>query len=439
MKSYELICYDTDASRIEGKAARVFHPETEQEIMKIVSSSMEDIVPRGSGTNVVGGCVPNNSIVIDMRNMDKVTNFDPAKQTITVEAGITIKELNEKLKKINKEFPIYFKEQSTIGSIGDKSLRYGIMKDMIEKIDFINGRGELLNIGKADLSEVCGMEGITGIITKAILRIINLREKSLSLFQSDNLEEVLSIAKKLKIEREVVSLKFYSKKVSLLFGFPEKYHIIVGFDSDKGKIKDKDYEKISNIIKKEYYSLYSNDYIESEDAKLFYDKLKEFITFLEDIDVIYTGDLGSSIINPFFKEKETDKKNKTIEIIKKIGAKKGRYGIGLKRKYLIEPLEKKIIQRIKKRHDPFFKFNRNKLIDFPFTGETKDNISKTSITEKIEKSENSSTQQLDIIKEFHEKDNIEISKKPKPDKKEYDLIRDIMTNKYEDKERKNVS
>ena len=102
MKSYELICYDTDASRIEGKAARVFHPETEQEIMKIVSSSMEDIVPRGSGTNVVGGCVPNNSIVIDMRNMDKVTNFDPAKQTITVEAGITIKELNEKLKKILK-------------------------------------------------------------------------------------------------------------------------------------------------------------------------------------------------------------------------------------------------------------------------------------------------------------------------------------------------
>ena len=41
-----------------------------------------------------------------------------------------------------------------------------------------------------------------------------------------------------------------------------------------------------------------------------------------------------------------------------------KYIIGLKRKYLLEDLEKELIKRIKLRQDPNCKFNKNKLIDF---------------------------------------------------------------------------
>ena len=46
-----------------------------------------------------------------------------------------------------------------------------------------------------------------------------------------------------------------------------------------------------------------------------------------------------------------------------MNGKPGSYGIGLKRKKRIDNLQKKIIRRIKLRHDPFLKLNKGKLID----------------------------------------------------------------------------
>ena len=46
-----------------------------------------------------------------------------------------------------------------------------------------------------------------------------------------------------------------------------------------------------------------------------------------------------------------------------MNARPGSYGVGLKRKKRIDNLQKKIIRRVKLRHDPFLKFNKGKLID----------------------------------------------------------------------------
>ena len=54
--NYELICYGTDGSNIKGEASNVFFPETIAEIKKIVFDS-QNIVIRGMGSNVVGGCI----------------------------------------------------------------------------------------------------------------------------------------------------------------------------------------------------------------------------------------------------------------------------------------------------------------------------------------------------------------------------------------------
>jgi len=65
---------------------------------------------------------------------------------------------------------------------------YGRIKEWIEEIEFVNGRGELVKIGKADLSDVCGMEGITGVIIKVKLKLIPVTKKSASIFQTDEIE-----------------------------------------------------------------------------------------------------------------------------------------------------------------------------------------------------------------------------------------------------------
>ncbi len=371
MNKREIVCYETDSSRIKGVVDRVFFPETIKEVQEIVKNAKQDIVPRGSGTGLVGGCIPNNSIVVDLSKMNKVTNFLQLKRTVRVEPGITLKELNEKLNAVGFEFPIDPPNNgiSTIGGIiarnssGDKSIRYGNARDWIEEIEFVNSRGELAKTSKADLTDICGMEGITGIIVGATIKLAPLINKTASAFQTDNLDEILSIARKLRNEKEVVILELFSPHVSKIIGLPQKHNLIIEFNSDRGKIKDKDYEKITKMRENVFSKLYSEGYYNLEDPKFFFDKLKEFTIFLEENQIPYIGHLGVGIIHPFFKDKEKEKREKVIEYIKKTKALPGKFGIGLTRKYFIDDFQVKIIQRIKTRHDPLLKFNKGKVID----------------------------------------------------------------------------
>ena len=81
--------------------------------------------------------------------------------------------------------------------------------ELVEEIEFVNGRGELMKIGKADLGDVCGMEGITGIIISAVLKIIPQIKRSASIFQSEDISEIFSIARRLKLEKEICSLTLF--------------------------------------------------------------------------------------------------------------------------------------------------------------------------------------------------------------------------------------
>jgi len=366
----QIICYDSDASRLIGKTEKVVFPETIEEIQQAIKSTNLDIVPRGSGTNLVGGCVPNNSVVIDLSKMIKVSNFNLKNKTIKVEAGTTIKELNEKLKVVGFEFPINnFNPSATIGGMiaadtsGDYTLKYGTIKEWINEIEFVNGRGELMKTTKADISDVCGMEGTTGIITTAILNIIPRLDKSFSIFQSEDLDEILSISRRLKLEREVIMLQIFPPSVSSVLGFPEKYNLLIEFNSERGKIRGKEYENLKEMKDKVYYKLFENGYYNVEDPRFFLDKLKEFLEFLEINSIPYFGYLGVGIIHPFFKDNEKNKKEAVIDFIKKSKAKQSKFGIGLTRKHYIDSFEKKIIERVRLRHDPFGKLNRGKLID----------------------------------------------------------------------------
>jgi hypothetical protein len=371
--SYELVCYNTDDSGMFGEASRVVFPRDVEDVIKIVFDS-QDLVPRGLGSNVVGGCVPSNSVVVDMKNMNEI-NFDFKSEIVCVGPGVTIKELNEKLKQINYEFPIIC--NGTIGGIVAMNRPglmggYGNIKEWIEEIEFVNGRGELTKFGKAEIGEVCGLEGITGIITKIKLKVIPLVERSASIFQSNDIEEVFVVAKRLRLEKHIVMLRFYSPYFSKLLGFPEKYHIIVGFDNEHGKIKDNEYIELFNKIRKDYYKLYKEDYRDSEDPKFLFEKVKEFVLFLDKFNVPYSGDLNLGIIYPFFNDDL--KKQEVVKMIDRMNGRPGSYGIGLKRKKRIDNLQKKIIRRIKLRHDPFLKLNKGKLIDIEdsSTDENKD-------------------------------------------------------------------
>jgi FAD/FMN-containing dehydrogenase len=391
MKIKEISCYNSDASRIVGKAEKVFLPKTVEEIQQIMKSTNLDIVPRGSGTSLVGGCVPNNSVVVDLSKMNKVSNFKFKERSVKVEAGVMIKELNEKLNQVGFEFPIKINNSiATIGgmiatnSSGDYTLKYGNIKEWIEEVEFVNGRGELMKTTKVDISEVCGMEGITGVISSVILRVIPKTKKSISLYQSDNLEEIFSVTRRLKLEREVLMIQLFPPSVSKLLGFPETYNLVIEFDSDRGKIRGKEYDELSKRKNKIFSVMFAEEYYNVEDPKFFFDKVKDFISFLDLNDIPYFSYLGVGIVHPFFKDYEKNKKNAVIDFIKKSKAKPSKFGIGSVRNELLDSFEKKIIERIKLRHDPFGKMNKGKLIDVDAHVKRLEKVSEMDVKSKVE-------------------------------------------------------
>lgn len=397
---YEIVCYDTDNSGIKGKASQVFFPENVADIKKIIFD-FEDIVPRGNGSNIVGGCVPSNSVVLDMKKMNRI-DFDFKSKTVYAGAGVTVKELNEKLKYIGYEFPIF--GEGTIGGMIAMNIcslmsSYGNIKEWINEIEFINGHPEFLKIGKSDLGEVCGMEGITGVIIGAKLKVISYVQKSASIFQSANIDEIMSVAKKLRTLKNVVMIRFYSPYLSKLLGFPEKYHIIVIFNNSNGKIVGEEYKKIFNKIRKDYQIFYKEGYRESEDPKFLFEKIKDFILFLNKFKVHYSGDFIQGIVYPYFND--NIKKQEVEKIISRMNGVPGKYGVGIKRKKLVENLQKRVVKRIKLRHDPFLKLNKGKYIDSFEMEEyrdlviNKDNTDNKNPAEKIE----------EFIKEIEKEEN----------------------------------
>lgn len=454
MKPAINLIYSTDGSRMKGSVGLVVFPKNVKEVQNAVTTH-NDLVPRGAGSNIVGACIPNNSVVIDMKKMNKII-FDPESKTVNVGAGVTIKELNEKLKAVKYEFPII--AEGTIGgmvamnSIGHMGA-YGNIKEWVDEIEFVNGRGELVKIGKADLSDVCGMEGITGIITNTKLKLLPLSKNTASIFQTNELEEIFTLIKRLKLEKEIIMMRLYSPYVSKLLGFPEKYNMIIGFSSERGKIKGEEYKKLLNKIRKDYYYLYAEKYYDASDPQFFFDKVKEFILFLDRLKVPYFVDLNMGIVYPFFKD--DIKKKEVTKMIRRMNGKPGKYGIGLKRKDLLDPLQKKIIQRVKLRHDPFGKMNKGKVIDIivdetntkerEIKLEKKENIiinnpeKNYELKEKLIDYENIFKSELadekkDKIANFAKNVSREIVKKT-----DEDLINKIMLNKIEEEEKEDES
>ena len=82
---------------------------------------------------------------------------------------------------------------------------------------------------------------------------------------------------------------------------------------------------------------------------------------LEKLKIPYSCDFNLGMVLLYFSgELES---GEVIKLISRMNGRIGKFGIGLKRKSRLENLQKKIVKRVKMRHDPFLKMNPGKLID----------------------------------------------------------------------------
>lgn len=456
----DLFLYETDNSKIAGTLTGVVFPENKEQVSTLIKTAAKDIVPRGAGTNTVGATVPQNSLVICTKKMRKVYDFDAKKSTICAEPGVTSKELNEKLKAVGCEFPIYTNPQATLGGmIALNTLsslgKYGKVSEHLWELEIVNGKGEKMQIEKTDLADIYGMEGTTGIITKAKIKVIPLQKKSISVFQSEDIEEIIAFARRLKSDPEVVALHFFSQAASIMMGLPQKNNLVIIFNSPRGKIKDDDYTMLEKKLEQGTLKLASDQSKEMEEAAFILGKLQDFLLFIQPYHLPFYGDFTSESIFIFF-AKDDKVKFEILKVIDKLSGKPF-LGYGLKRKNMIDPLRRKILQRVKKRYDPFLKLNKGKIADVTreeLAAQTAKAPEENIVAEKgvtLDEQKNIIEKQLQDYRqtfqsEFSEEKVNQVEKisrqipreiqraQPPQNKSSDDLIRNIMFNKYEKKE-----
>jgi FAD/FMN-containing dehydrogenase len=178
----------------KGRAVCVVRPDSTAEVAAIVAFCAETgtkIVPQGGNTGLVGGQTPSergDEIVLSLRRMDKLREIDPASNTLTVEAGMTLAQARTEAENSGRLFPLSLPAATacTIGGNlatnagGTAAIAYGTTRDLVLGLEVVLADGRILS----DLSKLkknntgydlknlfIGSEGTLGIITAAVLKL----------------------------------------------------------------------------------------------------------------------------------------------------------------------------------------------------------------------------------------------------------------------------
>lgn len=173
----------------------VAFPETEEEIAAIVrlcSQFRIPLIPFGAGTSLEGHVLaPAGGISLDLRRMNQILSVNVDDLDATVQAGVTRKELNERLQREGLFFPVDPGADATLGGMtatgasGTTTVRYGAMRENVLSLRVVLPSGEIIATGRRarktsagyDLTRLfVGSEGTLGVITAVCLRVFGIPE-----------------------------------------------------------------------------------------------------------------------------------------------------------------------------------------------------------------------------------------------------------------------
>jgi len=150
------------------------------------------VVAFGAGTGLEGGAIPVfGGISLDLSALNRVLRLSPDDLDVTVEAGVTLSQLNSTLGPEGLFFPVDPGSNPTLGGMvatrasGTTAVRYGTMAVNTLGLTAVLASGEVVKTGGRarksaagyDLTRLfTGSEGTLAIITSATLRVYPLPE-----------------------------------------------------------------------------------------------------------------------------------------------------------------------------------------------------------------------------------------------------------------------
>ena len=189
----------------------IIKPRTAEEIsevMKLCNQHKIPVTPRGAGTGLSGGALPQfGGVLVSFERMNNIIEIDERNLQVITEPGVITETLQNAVKEKGLFYP---PDPSSKGSCfiggniaensgGPKAVKYGVVKDYVLNLEVVLPTGEIIWTGANVLKNatgynltqlMVGSEGTLGLVTKIVLKLIPFpKHDLLMLVPFNNLEK----------------------------------------------------------------------------------------------------------------------------------------------------------------------------------------------------------------------------------------------------------
>ena len=178
--------------KYKGHSPLLLKPATTAEvsaILRICHDTGTPLVTQGGNTGLVGGQIPlQGEVLLSTKRLNRIRALDASGMTMTVEAGVTLAEVQRAAQDHGLLFPLSLASEgsATIGGNvatnagGTHVLRYGMMRALVLGLEVVLPGGAVLEMLRPLLKDnsgydlkqnFIGSEGTLGVVTAACLRL----------------------------------------------------------------------------------------------------------------------------------------------------------------------------------------------------------------------------------------------------------------------------